>query len=178
MVATIKPLLLAFSIMLLGLVLAIKADDDLTTDIGSKRYLIKIGKKLNWFQANHACTRAGMTLASIESETEQKNLRDYLYAQGHLTDGFWLSGNNLNDKDVFTWLSSGNKLSYTSWKSGQPDSTALGNPEYCTVTDSDFKWTTGHCTNPTITNYYICSRPLVPNCGITGRCKINRGFYY
>ncbi|XP_037824303.1 C-type lectin 37Db-like [Lucilia sericata] len=175
MVTTIKPLLLSFSIMLLGLVLAVKADDDLTTDIGSKRFLIKTGKKLNWYQANHACTRVGMTLASIESETEQTNLRNYLFSQGHLSDGFWLSGNNLADETVYTWLSNGNKLSYTNWLSGQPSPLA----NYCVFTDVDFKWNTVLCagTTPDV-KYYICSRPLVPNCGITGRCKINRSFYY
>lgn len=44
----------------------------------------------------------------------------------------------------------------------------------CIVTDSEFKWITVECA--TETKYYICSRPLVPNCGINGRCKINNAF--
>ncbi|XP_065368711.1 C-type lectin 37Db-like [Calliphora vicina] len=175
MITTTKPVLLALSVVLWALIFALEVEGDLITDIGNKKYLIKTDKKLNWYQANHACTVAGMSLASIESETEQTNLKNYLFKQNHLNDGFWLSGNNLADATVYTWLSSGNKLDYTNWASSQPSPT----PDYCVYTDANLKWTTEACGGTTpVTKYFICSRPHVPDCGITGRCKVNRNFFF
>lgn len=44
--------------------------------------LIFIFHKVNWYRAAQICSARGMTLASIESDTEHKNLRDYLYTNG------------------------------------------------------------------------------------------------
>lgn len=44
----------------------------------------------------------------------------------------------------------------------------------CIVTDSEFKWITVECAKET--KYYMCSRPLIPNCGRNGRCKMSNAF--
>ena len=51
------------------------------TVIGDKNYQVIVTEKLNWHKAYQACAKLGMSLASIESETENKSLKDYLYSQ-------------------------------------------------------------------------------------------------
>lgn len=47
--------------------------------IGEKYYLPYSIEKVSWYRAYQLCAKVGMQLASIESETEFKNLRDHLY---------------------------------------------------------------------------------------------------
>lgn len=79
MLTATKLFLLPLSIILCSLIFAAKAQSYLTTDIGDKRYRIVTAQKRNWYQANHACTALGMSLAAIESETEYANLKTYLF---------------------------------------------------------------------------------------------------
>lgn len=61
----------------------------ITTDIGGKRYLIVTDKSVNWYQANHACTVQGLSLASIETEEEFNSLKRYLLDQGKIINIIW-----------------------------------------------------------------------------------------
>lgn len=47
--------------------------------LGEKYYIPYSVEKVSWYRAYQLCAKVGMQLASIESETEFKNLRDYLY---------------------------------------------------------------------------------------------------
>lgn len=60
----------------------VKAQRGETTDVGDKRYFIITSQTYNWFKANHVCSSKGMALASIETETEYQNLRNYLLGKG------------------------------------------------------------------------------------------------
>ncbi|KAM7343820.1 C-type lectin mosGCTL-7-like [Cochliomyia hominivorax] len=171
MVDNTKTLLLPFGAILFVCIFSVNG---LTTDIGRNRYVIEKDKTVNWFQANHACTLLGMSLASIETEEEFKSIKKYLNDQDITLQNYWLSGSNLADSAnaAYTWLSSGNKLDFTKWQTGNPLTTA----GLCIYTDGEFKWNTIDCAKTT--KNYICSRPLVPDCGITGRCQIARGFFF
>lgn len=54
------------------------------------------------------------------------------------------------------------------------DSDGEAKAALCIVTDSEFKWITVECAKET--KYYMCSRPLIPNCGRNGRCKMSNAF--
>ena len=60
----------------------VKAQKGITVDLGDKRYFIITSQTYNWYKANHVCSSKGMSLASLETETEYKNLKDHLYNKG------------------------------------------------------------------------------------------------
>lgn len=88
-----------------------------------------------------------------------------------LFNKYWLSGNNLASRGEYVWLYSGNKFSYSNWANNQPGTQA----NRCTRTDADLKWASDACTSA---HYYICSRPVVPDCGVTGGCSSSYNLSY
>ncbi|TMW49778.1 hypothetical protein DOY81_005135, partial [Sarcophaga bullata] len=170
-----KLFLLAFALLAFSWTSMVKAQKGITADLGDKRYFIITSQTYNWFKANHVCSSKGMSLASLETETEYKTLKDHLYNKDLLGNGFWLSGNNLDGTSSYTWLSTGNTFSFTKWATGQPDTATTKN---CVKTDGSFNWITATCTEDADKAYVICSRPLVPDCGLTGGCKTDPSFFY
>ncbi|XP_066139761.1 CD209 antigen-like protein D [Euwallacea fornicatus] len=77
-----------------------------------------------WFQALINCRSAGMELASIITEKEEKDLETFLQ-QHQYTRGYWLSGTNLGN-GVFYWASTGSLVNYTKWLIDQPDNQQTG----------------------------------------------------
>ena len=47
--------------------------------LGDKQYFIENSLKVNWYRAVQLCNKLNMTLASIESSTEQTKLKSFLY---------------------------------------------------------------------------------------------------
>nr|BAA93690.1 haustellum specific protein A [Sarcophaga peregrina] len=134
-----------------------------TTVIGDKNYQVIITAKLNWHKAYQACAKLGMSLASIESETENKSLKDYLYSQSILANQFWLSGTNLADKSTYSWQSTGKPMTFTQWAPNQPGTLA----NRCTYMNFNGQWVTDSCYAK---KYFICSQPVTPICGASGSC--------
>lgn len=76
MVSSLKFAALILSVIFLQLLLPVNGQA--STTIGDKVYYIAVTAKVNWYAANHVCTALGMSLASIESETEWQNLKNFL----------------------------------------------------------------------------------------------------
>ncbi|KAM7343888.1 C-type lectin mosGCTL-7-like [Cochliomyia hominivorax] len=164
--ANFKIISLTLCLVLLPLLVSVNGQGAV---IGDKYYFVYTLDKVNWYRAFELCSKVGMQLASIESETELKNLSSYLYTNSLLFNNYWLSGTNLASKGVYSWASSGNTFSYHKWALNQPGILA----NRCVRTDVKFEWATDACTAE---NYFICSKPLVTSCGVTGRCTSD--FYY
>ncbi|KAL1497850.1 hypothetical protein ABEB36_008737 [Hypothenemus hampei] len=88
----------------------------------SMKYFVSMDKQ-TFIQALINCKSAGMNLASIRSQEEQKNLEIFLKRNGYNDkDGYWLSGMNLGNGTYF-WASSGDPLTYKKWLPNQPENT-------------------------------------------------------
>ncbi|XP_075169081.1 C-type lectin 37Db [Haematobia irritans] len=136
-----------------------------TKILGDKQYYIETYDKLDWYQASVACTQKGMTLASIESEKEYRRLGSHLIIQGLKDKKFWLSGSNLVNNE-YKWMDSGKSIVYEKWSAE-----AREGQNKCIQTDADFKWGVKDCTTDDDKAYFICSKPLLPNCGPGGACR-------
>uniref|UniRef100_A0A1I8NJ23 C-type lectin domain-containing protein n=1 Tax=Musca domestica TaxID=7370 RepID=A0A1I8NJ23_MUSDO len=139
----------------------------LTVVLGEKQYYVGVSQKVNWFQANYICAARGMSLTAIESEAENENISNYLFANHIDNAGFWISGSDLAAHRQYTWLSSGANFNYTQWTKGQPPTNA-NNRNHCVSTNNKFEWTSSSCTSE---QFFICSRATEPACGAKGSCR-------
>ncbi|KAF7274814.1 hypothetical protein GWI33_012516 [Rhynchophorus ferrugineus] len=89
---------------------------------GCEKYIV-VKEPVSWFQALINCKNAGMELASVNSEEESKALDKYLTDNGYIY-GYWLAGTNLGDGSYY-WATTGRKVIYTNWLSGQPDNAIM-----------------------------------------------------
>ncbi|XP_013119384.1 perlucin-like protein [Stomoxys calcitrans] len=135
--------------------------------MGEKQYYIGTFQKLNWYEASLACAKRGMTLTAIESMEENDNLRKFLYNQSLMEKGYWTSGSNLADVNQYTWMATGSTPIYTNWVAAEPEIVE----SKCVCTNELFKWKTEVCADTK--QYYICSRPLLPPCGVKGACRFS-----
>ncbi|XP_075169319.1 C-type lectin mosGCTL-7-like [Haematobia irritans] len=141
---------------------------ELTAILGKKQYYIGDFQKRSWYEANIDCIQRGMTLTSIESSKENDYLSEYIFRRSLMDKEFWTSGSNLAGNG-FLWFAAANTLDYSNWANGMPQNVA----SRCIKTTNGFKWTEADCTTQ---NYYICSRPLIPNCGPRGSCRFSYPF--
>lgn len=84
MFLNLKTLTCVFGVIFLKLVLPSQAQLDINRAgtlqvVGNKQYFVEKAAKLNWFKATQICAALNMTLASIESATEQQNLKSLLF---------------------------------------------------------------------------------------------------
>ncbi|KAH8412575.1 hypothetical protein KR009_003179, partial [Drosophila setifemur] len=81
--------------------------------VGDKHYYVESQKKLTWYDANEACIRAGLQLATIDSEFKFNELADFLSAMGYRADWVWIGGIGRQG----SWLQFGpaRPLPYSKW---------------------------------------------------------------
>ncbi|KAI8119981.1 hypothetical protein FF38_00760 [Lucilia cuprina] len=133
--------------------------------VGEKQYFVEKAVKVNWHKALQSCAKMNMRLASIESSTEQQNIKSLLNSNSALSKQYWISGNDLSSSRDFVWFGTGESFSYTSWGSGPGGSTS----QRCVRTDANFNWRRDACSS---LQYFICERPLVPACGSSTTCNV------
>lgn len=78
MALNLRNICLIFSVITLKLMWNVNGAG---TIIGDKNYLVVATQKFNWHKAYQACAKIGMSLASIDSYDENKELKDFLYNQ-------------------------------------------------------------------------------------------------
>lgn len=71
----------------------------------------------------------GGFLASIDSADEFSASSQHLSNKYPSDRWWWLSGSDLNKQSDWYWYSTGKRISYTNWSSGQPDN--AGGIEHC-----------------------------------------------
>ena len=75
-----------------------------------------------WNRADWFCRQHQMSLVSIETQEEQNRLFQLLKNSEKEYDfGFWTSGSLNDSTGTWTWASSGQPLTFTNWRKGQPD---------------------------------------------------------
>ncbi|XP_053684725.1 chymotrypsinogen B-like [Sabethes cyaneus] len=95
--------------------------------------------KVNWFQAGDYCRSMGQHLAEIKSEQDNAKIKQIAANAGMEIDTggvsrlkhFWIGANDLGVNGVYRWQFSGKPLTFTHWRSNEPDS--KNNNEHCVV---------------------------------------------
>ncbi|KAJ8975401.1 hypothetical protein NQ317_001941 [Molorchus minor] len=85
---------------------------------GRKIYYIESILQANYFQAFQYCRYHGMQLLTISSQAETDFLKGQIEKLGKHT--FWTSGSKLSDGTNWSWMSTGNHITYTNWHPGEP----------------------------------------------------------
>ena len=83
--------------------------------------------KLEWTEAEIHCQGEGGHLASVHSAEENN------FLSGLDPNELWLGGTDSTSEGTWTW-SDGTILSFTGWKSGQPDD--MGGNQDCLYTNN------------------------------------------
>ncbi|XP_050304078.1 lectin subunit alpha-like isoform X1 [Anthonomus grandis grandis] len=92
--------------------------------------------KVTWFQAFAFCTERNMSLITIHSKEETKDIGHEFWSDDHETiSDYWTAGTRLGAKTIsdFVWFSDGTPFLYTNWytrnEPHQPDNE--GGDENC-----------------------------------------------
>ncbi|XP_054284354.1 versican core protein-like [Macrosteles quadrilineatus] len=120
---------------------------------GNKTYHFSNTTK-SWFDALDDCYSQGMKLATVNNEDEWTSLIA-AYNSTITGNSFWLGGNDLERYKEFRWVTDGNFLNFTNWRSGEPN----GTPYHCLQVLTDLTWQSITCTN---TYYYVCQSTETP----------------
>ncbi|XP_034477786.1 macrophage mannose receptor 1 [Drosophila innubila] len=122
----------------------------------NEKYYAATFAKVNWFQAQSACQRSNMMLASVTSLQRHLQVIRSISLNGHLLghEKFWLGGNNLGDLSTWNWMSRGLPFGYKKWAKDEPRS-ALTGQEGCLAMGLDEDWHSEDCNNE---YYFVCER--------------------
>ncbi|XP_022227637.2 C-type lectin 37Da [Drosophila obscura] len=105
-------------------------DETTPSDIQFSPFAVTDGKyalgtfaKVNWYQAQATCASYGYTLVSINTENDQRALRNFLYTRAHsqlqlLSEPLWTSGTDLANPDNWIWFSNGRTFTYRNFQNG------------------------------------------------------------
>ncbi|KAH8352824.1 hypothetical protein KR084_006619, partial [Drosophila pseudotakahashii] len=87
------------------------------TRVGEKQYYMESKDKLSWYDANERCIRAGLQLATVDSEYKFNELADFLSTMGYRADWVWVGAIGRQG----SWLQFGpaRPLPYAKWNAGQ-----------------------------------------------------------
>ncbi|KRF98356.1 uncharacterized protein Dwil_GK28096 [Drosophila willistoni] len=83
--------------------------------IGLKYYYIESSKDLTWLQAQQKCSKWGGHLASLQSETEWKNLKSKLKGKD-----FWIDINDIGKEGTYMSATNNKPAKYFQWKDTEP----------------------------------------------------------
>ncbi|XP_037822316.1 lectin subunit alpha-like [Lucilia sericata] len=141
-----------FSILIIK-TLAIESTDNLFISEQNQTYYIENEEKYNWFQALTKCASMDMSLVTIDSQEKSDDLNALLTNTFGTINPLWI-GALLNDLSPrqYSWISTGDNLTYTNWADGQPN--FLARQEYCiqvTSTedpDHPIQWDDEKCSRP------------------------------
>ncbi|KAH8245186.1 hypothetical protein KR032_005991, partial [Drosophila birchii] len=81
--------------------------------VGEKAYFVESKDKQTWYDANERCIRAGLQLATVDSEYKFNELADFLSTMGYRSDWIWIGGFGRQG----SWLQFGpaRPLPYAKW---------------------------------------------------------------
>ncbi|XP_055682798.1 perlucin-like protein [Lutzomyia longipalpis] len=138
-------ILCAFSIVLVQLGACTKFN---AQKIGDRTVFLNMDEKENWADALESCKRYNLTLVSILSAKEQRELNNVVPGNPDV----WIGGYK-RDK-VWRWINDGEPMSYTSWSAGEPNSLEDDNENCVHLTSWDEgNWNDVRCSDR---NFYIC----------------------
>ena len=113
---------------------------------------------LSWSEASADCLGKGLQLATVQSASENAQLRTA--AAGNRA---WIGGTDAASEGTWVWSPSGMPLSYTNWHSGQPDNRGPSRNEDClefnwgpSGTSGTGKWNDADCS--AYKRKYVCER--------------------
>ncbi|KAL3288921.1 hypothetical protein HHI36_003366 [Cryptolaemus montrouzieri] len=128
--------------------------------IGKKLYHLHSTRKANFHQAFQFCRRHGMNLLSINTESEEDVITNFL-TKSKIAE-VWTSGTDLAEEGKFVWLSTGQPFNFTDWAANEPDNS--GSIEDCVQIvlgashSKQYVWVDTICDE---LSYFICE---VPEC--------------
>ena len=102
--------------------------------------------KLNWFRAMEFCHSLGReaSLAVIETDQENSQLKTWLTAHGDPNTGVWVGGSDNGHQGVWSWFPTGHLIQYFDWGLGQPG----GGDHHCLYVVGGwlgYQWADFHC---------------------------------
>ncbi|KAL3271944.1 hypothetical protein HHI36_022414 [Cryptolaemus montrouzieri] len=116
--------------------------------LGDQYYYFGKYFKTNFFTANEFCRAHGMSLLSIETETENTHILKYLGEKR----------SDLGQEGSFVWLSTGESMNFTYWAKSEPSN--VGNNEHCleiwNLSVNRYVWNDRPCAN---SYHFICELP-------------------
>ncbi|XP_054269915.1 versican core protein-like isoform X4 [Macrosteles quadrilineatus] len=87
--------------------------------IKGNKIFILVNEKKAWYRAYVHCRDHGMNLAAIENDDEWNNFASTIRNKV-LDVSAWIGGNAERRYPDFRWISTGQPLSYTHWRAGEP----------------------------------------------------------
>ncbi|KAL4231972.1 hypothetical protein ACF0H5_009549 [Mactra antiquata] len=108
----------------------------------------EFGILANWNEAKTYCEAYGADLATVANDRDQTFLSGYLQrlSSSYFNSGiFWLGGSDQASEGTWIWDKSQQQITYTKWKTGEPNNAGKG--ENClTMSFSDnFLWNDNNC---------------------------------
>jgi hypothetical protein len=105
------------------------------------RCVMPFADRESWPNAENACNELGGNLVRISS-AEENGFLYHLFGDLGGSSRFWTGGNDREDEGTFVW-SDGEPLTYTDWRSGEPND--YGSGEDCLVINDGGTWNDGTC---------------------------------
>ncbi|EAT41960.1 AAEL006456-PA [Aedes aegypti] len=114
----------------------------------------------NWTEALEQCESHGMQLAVIDSAEKQETIAQMICSSTVFNERWmdvWIGANDIAEEGQFTWQATGENVTYTNWKPGQPNN--YGGKEDCVhiqyTANVDFQWNDDQCSKK---KYFICEK--------------------
>jgi len=114
---------------------------------------------ISWSDASAWCRDEGGYLVSVNDQSEQNVVSDYLRNIAHPGEAIWIGLNDREDRDQWSW-DNGDSAEYRNWRYGlEPD----GNTEHCVVIDgyNNYEWHDLTCSS-TYHVYALCEADKDP----------------
>ena len=119
--------------------------------IGNKDYLFNTDKK-SYLAANNSCFDHGGILFEPRDESVNSEVAEVAVAMG--VTRFWFGVNDLDLENSFVYSSSGDQLTWTNWRTGEPNN--MNSNEDCgEIYSSSPVWNDFSCN---FESQYVCER--------------------
>ncbi|XP_062599411.1 hepatic lectin-like [Saccostrea cucullata] len=116
--------------------------------------------QVSWPEALMVCKAFNSTLVSVDSYEKNLMLEGYLqirhpHDSDKTTVRYWTGGNDIESEGNYYWIGTDQRLVYTNWNPGQPESDI----EDCLsmLGSTNFQW---HDVNCNFKEYFICEKPM------------------
>ncbi|XP_054266899.1 uncharacterized protein LOC128989059 isoform X2 [Macrosteles quadrilineatus] len=99
---------------------SVENEENIQKPIEKKKTFLLVEEQKTWWDALIDCIDRGMNLASIENDKEWNTFLEtvrYIW-----NEDIWIGGHDLDNYPNFIWISTGQRLSHTHWKAGEPSS--------------------------------------------------------
>ncbi|KAF4518174.1 hypothetical protein B566_EDAN007866 [Ephemera danica] len=89
-------------------------------DLGGKFYYFEVTVATTWDEAKIFCRNLDFNLVSIEDETENELIKEYILTSLGPRH-YWTSGSDSVQEGQWTWTSTARPVVFTDWHSGEPN---------------------------------------------------------